>query len=114
MNKNKVYKTKENIEFEVMPMNWAKRRVETKIPPTITSLMLLDFKFSKSHNCKIEVAYSDGREVVLDALVHYSCSYKYKQDKKGLEEFNGRWNVQGLDSLGNNVLLKILSSNPNI
>lgn len=99
------YRTKNGIEFENMPMEWAKRRVEKNPQKVIKNIDLIDFELKESHQCKVIVDYED-ETIELSARVSMCCSY-YKENGE-LKKKNIRWTVQGIDHNGNNIQLKII------
>lgn len=101
------YKTKNGFEFEHMPMEWAKRRIERNKEPDINNIELLNFELKENHKCLIVLEYKNQEKIKLDAKVSMCCTYVKKDGK--LTKNNIRWTVQGIDYKGNNVQLRILT-----
>lgn len=104
-----MYKTKNNINFEYMPINWYKRRkIQEKTKNEIINIELNDFDFINNKKCEIIVTYDDETKIKLNARVCLNCTYVNINGK--LEKDNLRWTVYGIDSIGNNIQLKIYNT----
>lgn len=93
-------------EFIIQEQSWYKQKNGRKFDKkTIENISVLDFQKKLNHKCII-TADLDGNNVELNARVFTSETYRYREDGK-IETIHHGWKVQGIDALGNSIILKL-------
>jgi len=96
-------------QFILQEQSWYKRRNGRKIEKKeIRNVSVQGFKKVENHQCLI-TADIDGHCIELNAKVFASETYRYGEDGK-LERVHHGWKIQGIDEIGNSVILKLEES----
>lgn len=92
-------------KFIVQQQSWYKRKNGRKFEARdIQNIEVQGFQKIENHTCKI-IAVVDGSKLELDARVFASETYRHGENGK-LERVHHGWKVQGIDSIGNSIILK--------
>lgn len=93
-------------EFIIQEQSWYKRKNGRKFEKQdFQNISVLDFKKIENHQCIITAAL-DGDHIELSARVFASETYRLGEKGK-LERVHHGWKVQGIDALGNSIILKL-------
>lgn len=93
-------------EFIIQEQSWYKRKNGRKFEKLdFQNVSVLDFKKIENHQCII-IADLAGNHIELSARVFASETYRHGSDGK-LERVHHGWKVQGIDAVGNSIILKL-------
>jgi len=83
------------MKFEVMPIDWYKRRDPDKNKPEIKNVEVIGFEKKDGGHCEMVVEYTDGDTLNLNAYI-------------SVNDGNQRWTVNGMNQHGVSVLVRLV------